>query len=43
MTLSVLPGNSGEPGRALMVAHDMTERKEWKERFLQVEKIRAVS
>lgn len=43
VTLSVLPGNSGEPGRALMVAHDMTERKEWNERFLQVEKIRAVS
>ena len=26
-----------------MVAHDMTERKVWNERFLQAEKIRAVS
>ena len=43
VTLSVIPGISGEPGRALMVAHDMTERMELNERFLQTEKIRAVS
>lgn len=43
ITLSAMPGNPGEPGRALMVAHDMTERMEWNERFLLAEKIRAVS
>lgn len=43
VTLSLMAGNPGEPGHALMVAHDMTERKVWNERFLQAEKIRAVS
>lgn len=43
ITLSAMPGNPGEARRALMVAHDMTERKEWNERYLLAEKIRAVS
>ena len=29
ISLSPMLGNPGEPGRELMVAHDMTEHKEW--------------
>ena len=43
VTLSLVAGESGQPRRIMMVAHDMSERKRWEAELMQAEKIRAVS